>query len=178
MNEVKYTILEGNKLKVENLRNRDIIYRNFSGKPSQYNRNGNLKFSLVIDPAIAPKLQREGWNVKSRPSKNDDGEEFCTLEVRVRFDLSFARPKIRQFTRGGSIVINEHNVGNFDDAEFETADIVLRQYAWTNPAGESGISAQLSEMYVRLNEGVLAEKWGDMGGEDNGLPFDFDEPRQ
>lgn len=171
---VSYTILENNRLKIENLSNRDIIYRNFSGKPSQYNRNGNLKFSIVIDPAMSAKLAKEGWNVKTRPGKNNDEEEFCTLEVRVRFDLSFARPKIKQFTRGGSVTINEHNIANFDDAEFECADIVLRQYAWTNPAGEAGISAQLAEMYVRLEEGVLEAKWADEGSDEDYLPFERD----
>ena len=173
MNEVNYTILEGNRLKIENLRNRDIIYRNFSGKQTQFNRNGNMKFSIVVDPAIVPRLLKEGWNVKTRPSKNDENEEFCTLEVRVRFDLSFARPKIKQFTRHGSVAITEANVGNLDDAEFDTADVVLRQYAWTNPAGDSGVAAQLSEMYVRLSEGVLEAKWADeeSGDDEDGLPF-------
>lgn len=175
MKEVKYTFLEGNRLSIENLRNRDIIYRNFSGRQTQYNRNGNQKFSIVIDPAMGAKLAKEGWNVKSRPSKNDEEEEFCTLEVRVRFDLSFARPKIKQFTRNGSVVINEHNIANFDDAEFKQADIVLRQYAWTNPAGETGVSAQLAEMYVRLEEGVLEAKWAEEEGPgEDELPFEMD----
>lgn len=176
MNEVTYKALEGNKLQIENLRNRDIIYRNFAGRMTQYNKNGNRKFSIIIDPEIATRLEKDGWNVKHRPSRNNEDEEFCTLEVRVRFDLSFARPRIKQFTRAGSININEENIGNFDNAEFETADIVLRQYLWTNPAGESGVSAQLAEMYVRLNEGVLEGKWADetAAGDEDGMPFDLD----
>ena len=174
MNDVKYTVLEGNKLKIENLANRDIIYRNFSGRTSQFNKNGNLKFTIVIDPNVADRLEKNGWNIKRRPSKNDENEEFCTLEVRVRFDLSFAKPRIKQFTRSGCVDISEDNVGNFDNAEFETADVVLRQYLWSTPAGDSGVSAQLSEMYVRLQEGVLESKWADIGpGEDDGLPFDM-----
>lgn len=174
MNDVKYTVLEGNKLKIENLSNRDIIYRNFSGRTSQFNKNGNLKFTIVIDPVWADRLEKAGWNIKRRPSRNDENEEFCTLEVRVRFDLSFAKPRIRQYTRSGCVDITEDNVGNFDNAEFETADIVLRQYLWSTPAGDSGVSAQLSEMYVRLQEGVLESKWADIGpGEDDGLPFDM-----
>ena len=174
MNEVKYTILEGNKLKIDNLTNRDIIYRNFSGKQTQFNRNGNMKFSIVIDPAMAPKLQQEGWNVKVKPSKNDENEMFCTLEVRVRFDLSFAKPKIKQATAHSSVMLNENNIKNLDDAEIETAKVVLRQYAWTNPSGEHGISAQLSEMYVKLQEGVLEELWAEEEGPgEDDLPFEM-----
>lgn len=173
MENTKFTPLEGNRLKIENLSNRNIIYRNFSGKPSQYNKSGDRKFTIVIDdPEIAQKLTTYGWNVKVRPSKNDDEEYFCTLDVKVRLDLEWARPKIKQFTRANSIWITEDNIGNFDDVEFERVDIVLRQYAWKNMKGETGIAAQLSEMYAKIAEGVLEAKWAEeeFPGEDE-IPF-------
>ena len=176
MENIKYTALAGNKLKVENLTNRHIIYRNFSGKTSQYNKNGDLKFTMVIpDPSDAQKLANDGWNVKIKPPKNDGDEPFCTLDIRVRLDLNWAKPKIKQFTRHGSVWITEENIGNFDDAEFETVDLVLRQYAWENPRGERGISAQLSEMYVKIAEGELEAKWAEEecpdDDEERDLPF-------
>lgn len=175
MNEIKYTILEGNKLKIENLSNRNIIFRNFSGKPTQYNKNGDLKFTLVInDPETAQKLVSYGWNVKVKPPRNEGEDPFCTLDVRIRLDLEWARPKIKQFTRTGSVWIDEANIKNFDDAEFETVDLVLRQYAWKNGRGESGVSAQLSEMYARIAEGVLEAKWAEEEGPgEDDLPFDM-----
>ena len=175
MAEIKYTVLDNNRLKIENLQNRNIIWRNFSGNKTQYNKNGNLKFTIVIDnPETAQKLAQYGWNVKIKPSKNDDGEVFCTLEVRVRLDLAFARPKIMQFTRAGRVQINEANIGNFDNAEFEVVDLVLRQYLWTNPAGENGVSAQLAEMYVKLREGELEAKWAEEEGPgEDDVPFDM-----
>lgn len=172
MNEIKYTVLDGDKLKIENLSNRNIIFRNFSGRPSQYNKNGDLKFTLVInDPENAQKLASYGWNVKVKPPKNEGDDPFCTLDVRIRMDLDFARPKIKMFTRNGSVWIDETSIKNFDDAEFETVDLVLRQYAWKNGRGESGISAQLSEMYARIQEGVLEAKWAEEES-----PDDEDEP--
>lgn len=175
MENVVFTALEGNRLKIENLTNRHIIYRNFSGKPSQYNKNGDRKFTIVIDdPENAQRVASYGWNVKAKPSKNDGEEPFCTLEVKVRLDLEWARPKIKQFTRNASIWITEDNIGNFDDVEFERVDIVLRQYAWKNMKGEAGVSAQLGEMYAKIAEGVLEAKWAEeeFPGEDN-LPFDL-----
>ena len=174
MNEIKYTILDGNKLKIENLSNRNIIFRNFSGRPSQYNKNGDLKFTLVInEPETAQRLASHGWNVKVKPPKNEGDEPFCTLDVRIRLDLEWARPKIKMFTRTGSVWIDEGNIKIFDDAEFDTVDLVLRQYAWKNGRGESGISAQLSEMYARIAEGVLEAKWAEEEGpgDDEDAPF-------
>ena len=61
MENIKFTALEGNKLKIENLKNSNIIYRNFSGRTSQYNKNGDLKFTIVIpDPDVAQKLANDG----------------------------------------------------------------------------------------------------------------------
>ncbi|MBE6724921.1 MAG: hypothetical protein E7576_06965 [Ruminococcaceae bacterium] len=174
MNEVKYTILGDNKLKIENLSNRNIIYRNFSGRTSQYNKNGDLKFTIVIgDQDAAQMLSSYGWNVKVKPPRNEGEEPFCTLDVKIRLDLDWARPKIKQFTRGGSVWIDASNIKNFDDAEFETVDLVLRQYAWSNGRGESGISAQLSEMYARIAEGVLEAKWAEEEGPgEDALPWE------
>lgn len=176
MDEIKYTVLEGNKLKIENLSNRNIIWRNFAGRPGQYNKNGDRKFTLLIsNPETAQKLASHGWNVKVKPPRNEGEEPFCTLEVKVRMDLEWAKPKIKQFTRTGSVWVDEGNIGNFDNAEFETVDLVLRQYAWKNVRGESGVSAQLSEMYARIDEGVLEAKWAEEAGPgDDELPFDVD----
>ena len=176
MAEIKYTVLEGNRLKIENLQNRNIIYRNFSGNKTPYNKNGDLKFTIAIDDVeTAQKLASYGWNVKIKPSKNDANEMFCTLEVRVRFDLSFAKPNVVQFTRKSRVQINQDNIRNFDDAEFDKVDLVLRQYLWRSPSGETGASAQLSEMYVKIHEGELEAKWAEeeYPGED-ALPFDMD----
>lgn len=170
--ETKYTILEGNKVLIENLSNRSIIYRNFAGRKEQYNPNGQRKFTVVINPDDAQMLASNGWNVKIRPPKNEGDDPFCTLEVKIRLDLDWAKPKIKQFSRTGVVGITEDNIANFDQAEFEKVDIVLRQYVWTNMKGETGVSAQLSEMNAKLAQGVLDAKWAEEEGPgENDMPF-------
>ena len=64
-----------------------IVYRNFKGEGSKYNREGDRNFSLIIpNREIADKLIEEGWNVKIKPSNNDEEDEFITLPVKVKFN--------------------------------------------------------------------------------------------
>ena len=50
-----------------------IVYRNFSGVGSKFNREGDRSFSVVIpDKDIMEALVNEGWNVKSKPSRYED----------------------------------------------------------------------------------------------------------
>ena len=53
-----------------------IIYRNFSGAPSKFNREGDRNFALVIpDQETADRLIADGWNVKIK-SRGEDEDSF------------------------------------------------------------------------------------------------------
>ena len=47
-----------------------IIYRNFSGVGSKFNREGDRNFAIYIDDEdIANELRDRGWNVKIKPPR-------------------------------------------------------------------------------------------------------------
>ena len=60
-----------NNIMIENAR---LIFKNFSGEESKFNRGGNKNFCVVLDPEMAQDLADEGWNIKYlRP--REEGED-------------------------------------------------------------------------------------------------------
>lgn len=79
-----------NHLKPIEFPSAEIIFRNFSGRRTNYNAEGNRNFSVVIpDPQYAIQLYNMGWNVQIRPRQAEtrvDMKKAChTFEERVAF---------------------------------------------------------------------------------------------
>ena len=64
-----------------------IVYRNFSGTGSKFNREGDRNFAVVIpDQDMADELVNRGWNVKIKPPRDEDDAPFMFLPVKIKFN--------------------------------------------------------------------------------------------
>lgn len=136
-----------------------IIFRNFAGAESQYNRAGNRNFNVIIDDIdMANKLIEDGWNLKQLKPRDDEEMPKYRLEVSVAFG-NFP-PNIFMVTKHNKTKLDEESVAALDYAELKTVDLVIRPYQW-DVNGKQGVKAYLKTGYFVVEEDEFAAKYAE-----------------
>lgn len=140
------------------IENAKLIYRNFGGRQTVYNAEGDRNFGIVLDdPALIEQLRRDKWNVKEKDPKEEGDESWFFLPVSVGY--KFRPPVITRLTASGRMRITEELVEMLDYEDIIVCDVTLNPYAWEMPSGASGIKAYLKTMYITVEEDALEAKY-------------------
>lgn len=134
-----------------------LVYRNFEGREGQYNRAGDRNFSVVLDDELAQLMTVEGWNVKSKPGREEGEPEFHTLSVTVNFK-GRTPPRFIIITSKGRTTLDEDMVEMLDWADIRSCDVTIRPYNWAVSGGH-GIKAYMQTIYVFIEEDYLDLKY-------------------
>lgn len=127
---MELTILKNGLLQIDNAR---IIFRNFSGAPSKFNKEGDRNFSLVIpNEEIADALVNNtndmgiGWNVKIKDAIEEGEAPFMHMKVKVKFNDQ--GPNVYLVSGSNRTKLDEESISILDSIEIESVDLDVRPY--------------------------------------------------
>ena len=150
--EAKYTRLANGDLEVQGAA---IIYKNFSGEPTQFNPSGGKRtFALVVPQDIADSLVADGWNVKHRPPREEGDDPMFYTEVVVNLNSMFP-PNLHLVTvygeRANMIELNEDNISELDKNILVNVDVIIHPYnhGRINAAGAT-VKGYLKTLYATM----------------------------
>ena len=137
------TFAPNNILQIDDAR---IIFRNFSGAPSKFNREGDRNFAVIIpEQEIADALIAEGWNVKIKPPREDGDTPFMYLPVKIKFNDRGPRVYLKS---GSNIIrLDEESISCLDNVYIISVDLGGRRID-KNMNGMEGRTAYLQSIQV------------------------------
>lgn len=136
-----------------------IIYRNFSGIASKFNREGDRNFAVVIpNQEIADALIEEGWNVKIKPPREEGDSPFIYLPVKIKFNDR--GPSVYLQTGDAVNKLNEDTVDCLDKIDISNVNLDVRPYDW-EVNGKTGRTAYLQSLQVIQEVDRFASRFAD-----------------
>ena len=134
-----------------------IIFRNFSGIGSKFNREGDRNFAVVIDDEdIKDALVEAGWNIKIKPARDEDDIPFMYLPVKVKFNDR--GPSVSLKTGDTINKLDEETIDCLDNVDILGVDLDIRPYDW-EVNGKEGRTAYLQSIQVTQEIDRFAERY-------------------
>ena len=129
-----------------------LIFKNFSGTGSKFNREGDRNFAVVIpNEEIKDALVNDvnemgvGWNVKIKAPREEGDEPFMFLPVKIKF--TDRGPSIYLKTGDRVNRLDEETIDLLDNIEIESVDLDIRPYD-DEFSGRAFRSAYLQAIHV------------------------------
>ena len=134
-----------------------IIYRNFAGVGSKFNREGDRNFAVRIsDTELADKLVEEGWNVKIKDPKEEGDLPFMFLPVKIKFNDR--GPVVYLKTGRNMVKLDEESISCLDNIDILGVDLDIRPYDW-EVNGKTGRTAYLQSICVTQDVDRFAARY-------------------
>lgn len=150
------------------IENAGLIFKNFEGRPSEFNAEGNRNFGLLLRDDLAEKMLADGWKVKYLKPRNEDEEKHPQAWISVKVKYGKIPPVANLITSRGKTKLSEDTIGQLDYARIKNVDLIIRPYQYAEMKNRpAGVSAYLKSIYVTIQEDALEEKYGSLPDADD-----------
>lgn len=138
-----------------------LIFKNFQGKKTNCNEEGNRNFGVLLPEDLAEELERTGWNVKRLKPREDDPNQYCQPWMSVKVRYGNIPPIAVLINSRGKRPLDEELIGQLDWTMIKNCDLIIRPYQY-EMQGKRGVSAYLKAIYVTVQEDEFAEKYANI----------------
>lgn len=141
-----------------------IVFRNFSGKETMYNAEGDRNFAVLLPEDVARQMLADGWNVKTLDPRDEDEDGVpqpyiqVSLKYRGRNGAEVRPPKVVMITGKNRTNLSEDEVEVLDWADIRNVDIIIRPYEYSF-SGRSGVKAYVQTLFVTVELDELEQKY-------------------
>lgn len=154
-----------NRIPPVTLRNCQVIFKNFSGRPDKYHPRGsddNRTFCVIIpDNELAQEMTNDGWNIRMLRPRDEEEQPVPYLQVKVNYAGEYP-PNIYMISGRHKTLLNADTVGNLDHARFIKCDVRISPYTYIDrDTGEERLSAYVRDLYATIETDELAEAYAD-----------------
>ena len=144
-----------------------IIFRNFVGRPTPFNQEGDRNFGVLLSDEMAEIMNADGWNVKMlepRPEQAAEGEVAkpflpCFLKYQGR-NGPVRPPLVVCIGTNKRTHLTEDDIEMLDYADIINVDLIVRPFAW-EMNNKFGIKAMVKSMFVTIEEDYLERKYSE-----------------
>lgn len=146
-----------------------IFYKNFSGRPTEYNREGDKNFCVYIDnEELANEMINDGWNIRNT---NSEEPRYYTA-VKINYDNEYYVPEVYKInSRNKKELLKKDTIACLDSADIANIDILIS--ASTNSTTcKYALKGYVKEMYVTINESRLAQKYAELESPEEDISYE------
>ena len=141
--------------------NAQIMWRNFSGRQTQYNAKGKRNFNLRVSDEDAELMRADGWNVKTKMPRPDFPDEtpLNHLQVNVNYSDNSRPPRVVLIAGNSRTELDESTIDMLDSVQIENVDMIINP-SYYDVNGNTGYTAYLQAIYVTIVQDDLEKKYG------------------
>ncbi len=145
------------------IENAKLIFKNFQGKKTEFNDEGNRNFGVLLNDELAEQLEIDGWRVRYLRPREDDPDQYSQPWLSVKVKFNPYPPIVTLINSRGKKRLDEETIDQLDWSIIKNCDLIIRPYNYPAIKGRpAGVSAYLKAIYVTISEDEFEKKYSNI----------------